>query len=36
MQSVASLPTPPLGALRDDGSLDPAHALSDELAVALY
>lgn len=38
MQNVASLPAPPLGALRDDGSLDPAHAaaLSDELAVALY
>ncbi|MGD0525337.1 MAG: thiamine pyrophosphate-dependent enzyme [Polyangiaceae bacterium] len=31
-------PTPPLRALRDDGSVDPAHAgvLSDELAVALY
>jgi 2-oxoisovalerate dehydrogenase E1 component alpha subunit len=38
MQNVASLPSPPLAALRDDGSLDPAHAaaLSDELAVALY
>jgi 2-oxoisovalerate dehydrogenase E1 component alpha subunit len=39
MQNVAPLPAPPpLGALRDDGSLDPAHAaaLSDELAVALY
>ena len=37
MQSIAS-PTPPLGALRDDGSVDPAHAgvLSDELAIALY
>jgi len=38
MQTLASPPTPPTGALRDDGSLDPAHAaaLSDELAVALY
>jgi pyruvate dehydrogenase E1 component alpha subunit len=37
MQSLAS-PTPPLGALREDGSVDPAHAgvLSDELAIALY
>ncbi|HEX4446879.1 MAG TPA: thiamine pyrophosphate-dependent enzyme [Polyangiaceae bacterium] len=40
MQSLAS-PTPPTGALRalrDDGSVDPAHAgaVSDELAVALY
>jgi 2-oxoisovalerate dehydrogenase E1 component alpha subunit len=37
MQATTS-PTPPLGALRDDGSVDPAHAgvLSDELAVALY
>jgi 2-oxoisovalerate dehydrogenase E1 component alpha subunit len=36
MQSLAS--TPPFGALRDDGSVDPAHAgvLSDELAIALY
>jgi 2-oxoisovalerate dehydrogenase E1 component alpha subunit len=36
MQTLAS-PTP-VGALRDDGSLDPAHAdaVSDELAVALY
>ena len=32
------LPPPPVGALRDDGSADPAHAgaLADELAVALY
>src|SRR5579859_2395640 len=38
MQSIASAPNAPLGALRDDGSLDPAHAgaLTDELAVALY
>ncbi len=38
MQILASEPTPPLGALREDGSLDPAHAeaLSDELAIALY
>jgi pyruvate dehydrogenase E1 component alpha subunit len=38
MQSVASEPAPPLRALRDDGSVDPAHsaALTDELAVALY
>ena len=38
MQSVASEPAPPLGALHDDGSIDPAHAaaLTDELAVALY
>ena len=30
--------SPPLGALRDDGSVDPAHAaaMSDELAIALY
>jgi TPP-dependent pyruvate/acetoin dehydrogenase alpha subunit len=37
MQSLASPPAPP-GALRDDGSVDPAHAatLSDELAVAVY
>jgi pyruvate dehydrogenase E1 component alpha subunit len=37
MHAVSS-PTPPLGALRDDGSVDPAHAgvLSDELGVALY
>jgi 2-oxoisovalerate dehydrogenase E1 component alpha subunit len=38
MQNAASMSTPPLGALRDDGSIDPAVAagLSDELAVALY
>jgi 2-oxoisovalerate dehydrogenase E1 component alpha subunit len=38
MQMLASQPTPPLGALRDDGSADPAHAaaLTDELAIALY
>ena len=32
------LPPPPVGLLRDDGSIDPAHdgALADELAVALY
>ncbi|HEY8038175.1 MAG TPA: thiamine pyrophosphate-dependent enzyme [Polyangiaceae bacterium] len=39
MQPLASSSPPlPLGALRDDGSIDPAHAaaLSDELAVALY
>src|ERR1700723_1108354 len=37
MQTIAS-PTLPLGALRDDGSVDPAHAgvLSDELGIALY
>jgi 2-oxoisovalerate dehydrogenase E1 component alpha subunit len=37
MQALSS-PTPPLGALRDDGSVDPAHAgvLSDELGIALY
>jgi pyruvate dehydrogenase E1 component alpha subunit len=37
MQTLAS-PTPPVGALRDDGSVDPtfSSALSDELAVALY
>jgi pyruvate dehydrogenase E1 component alpha subunit len=37
MQTIAS-PTLPLGALRDDGSVDAAHAgvLSDELGVALY
>ncbi len=41
MQLLASPPAPaskPLAALRDDGSLDPAHAagLTGELAVALY
>jgi 2-oxoisovalerate dehydrogenase E1 component alpha subunit len=38
MHSAAPEPIPPLGALRDDGSIDPAHAaaLTDELAVALY
>jgi pyruvate dehydrogenase E1 component alpha subunit len=41
MESLGSQPTIPdlpVGALRDDGSADPAHAasLSDELAVALY
>jgi pyruvate dehydrogenase E1 component alpha subunit len=38
MQSVAPEPAPPLGALGEDGSIDPAHAaaLTDELAVALY
>ena len=38
MESVVSEPAAPLGALRDDGSVDPAHAaaLTDELAVALY
>jgi pyruvate dehydrogenase E1 component alpha subunit len=37
MQTHAS-PPPPVGALRDDGSVDDAHAgvLADELAVALY
>src|ERR1700733_7602927 len=37
MQTIAS-PTLPLGALRDDGPVDAAHAgvLSDELGVALY
>ena len=37
MQALSSPPTPH-GALRDDGSVDPAHAgvLSDELAIALY
>ncbi|HEY5241019.1 MAG TPA: thiamine pyrophosphate-dependent enzyme [Polyangiaceae bacterium] len=37
MQALSS-PAPPLGALRDDGSVDPAHAgvLSDELGIALY
>jgi 2-oxoisovalerate dehydrogenase E1 component alpha subunit len=36
MQTLAS--TRPFGALRDDGSVDPAHAgvLSDELGIALY
>ena len=31
-------PPPPVGALREDGSVDPAHAgdVADELAVALY
>jgi 2-oxoisovalerate dehydrogenase E1 component alpha subunit len=38
MQPIASEPMPPVRALRDDGTADPAHAamLSDELAVALY
>ena len=38
MQTLATEPTTPVGALRDDGSVDPTHArgLSDELAVALY
>ncbi len=38
MQIFASEPTTPVGALRDDGSVDPMHAnaVSDELAVALY
>ncbi len=38
MQTLATEPTPPVGALREDGSLDPAHAeaLSEELAIALY
>jgi pyruvate dehydrogenase E1 component alpha subunit len=38
MQPTASEPMPPVSALRDDGTVDPAHAaaLSDELAVALY
>jgi pyruvate dehydrogenase E1 component alpha subunit len=37
MQTHAS-PPPPVGALRDDGSVDPAHdgEVADELAVALY
>jgi pyruvate dehydrogenase E1 component alpha subunit len=37
MEAPASFPAP-VSALREDGSLDPAHAqgLSDELAVALY
>ena len=37
MQTHVS-PPPPVGALRDDGSVDDAHAgvLADELAVALY
>ncbi len=37
MQTHAS-PPPPVGALRDDGSVDDAHAgaVADELAVALY
>lgn len=37
MQALSS-PVPPFGALRDDGSVDPAHAgvLSDELGIALY
>src|SRR5580692_8268160 len=35
---ATSEPTLPVGALRDDGTADPAHAaaLTDELAVALY
>jgi pyruvate dehydrogenase E1 component alpha subunit len=38
MQGTDSEPTPPVAALRDDGTLAPAYAslLSDELAVALY
>jgi pyruvate dehydrogenase E1 component alpha subunit len=38
MDSLALRSEPPLGALREDGSLDPAHAadLSDELAISLY
>jgi pyruvate dehydrogenase E1 component alpha subunit len=38
MDTLALRSTPPLGVLRDDGSIDPAHApvLSEELAVALY
>jgi len=38
MSPVAPEPAPPLGALHDDGSIDPAHAaaLTDELAIALY
>jgi len=38
MQATVSEPMPPVGALRDDGTADPAHAgsLSDDLAVALY
>jgi pyruvate dehydrogenase E1 component subunit alpha len=38
MNTFATRSTTPVGALRDDGSLDPAHApvLSEELAVALY
>jgi pyruvate dehydrogenase E1 component alpha subunit len=38
MQPLAPTPTPPVRALRDDGSVDPAHAeaLTGELAVALY
>ncbi len=38
MDTFALRSPPPLGVLRDDGSLDPAHetTLSEELAVALY
>jgi pyruvate dehydrogenase E1 component alpha subunit len=38
MDTLALRSTPPLGVLRDDGSIDPAHEpiLSEELAVALY
>jgi 2-oxoisovalerate dehydrogenase E1 component alpha subunit len=38
MDTLALRSTPPLGVLRDDGSIDPAHApaLSEELAIALY
>ena len=38
MQTLAKEPTATVGALHEDGSVDPSHAgaLSDELAVALY
>ena len=38
MQATDSEPMPPVAALRDDGTLEPAYAgmLSDELTVALY
>ena len=38
MDTLALRSPPPLGVLRDDGSIDPAHAaaLPGELAIALY